>query len=222
MNTLLLLLTVASTLVLRSGDRIAVEGPVREEKGVVTFRSAGVLYSMPASEIERIEPVQPAPETPSKAAELEGPKTLPKKLALSEEEKKRRLKELEQNHAGKPAPPTTPIEQQYPPPTRGEVEQQKRDEWDWRREARSYEEAVRRAQEELYLLESRVAELQDQINALFALGYKPRQFTYQTTQLVKTREQIPYARLEVERAQRALEQFRDDARRQGIMPGWLR
>ena len=222
MNTLLLLLTVASTLVLRSGDRIAVEGPVREEKGVVTFRSAGVLYSMPASEIERVEPAQPAPETLAKAAELESSKTLPKKLALSEEEKKRRLKELEKNHSGKPAPPTTPIEQQYPPPTRGEVEQQKRDEWDWRREARSYEEAVRRAQEDLYLLESRVAELQDQINALFALGYKPHQFTYQTTQLVKTREQIPYARLEVERAQRALEQFREDARRQGIMPGWLR
>jgi len=222
MNTLLLLLTVASTLVLRSGDRIAVEGPVREEKGVVTFRSGGVLYSMPSSEIDRIEPAQPAEEALPRGVEPESPRTLPKRLALSEEEKKRLLEELEKNHTGKPAPQGTPIEQQYPPPTRGEVEQQKREEWEWRREARRYEEAVRRAQEDLYLLESRAAELQDQINALFALGYKPRQFTYQTTQLIKTREQIPYARLELERAQRALEQFREDARRQGVMPGWLR
>ena len=220
MNALLLLLTVASTLVLRSGDRIAVEGPVREEKGVVMFRSGGVLYSMPASEIEKVEAAPPAPERP-KAVEEE-PKTLPKRLRVSDEERKRILEQLEKNRAGTPAPKTTPIEEQYPPPTQGEVEQQKREEWEWRREARAYEESLRRAQEDLQLLETRVRELQDQIESLFNLGYKPHQFTYQTTQLARTQEKIPAARLEVERAQRAYDQFREDARRLGILPGWLR
>jgi hypothetical protein len=221
MNTLLLLLTVASTLVLRSGDRIAVEGPVREEKGVVMFRSGGVLYSMPAFEIERIEAAPPAPVRP-KVVEEDSPRTLPKRLRVSEEERKRILEELQKNRAGTPAPKTTPIEERYPPPSRGEVEQQRREEWEWRREARAYEEALRRAQEDLQLLETRVQELQYQIQSLFSLGYKPHQFTYQTTQLARMQEKIPAARLEVERAQRAYDQFREDARRLGILPGWLR
>ncbi len=221
MNTLLLLLTVASTLVLRSGDRIAVEGPVREDKGVVMFRSGGVLYSMPASEIERIDAAPPAPTAPAKVVE-ESSKTLPKRLRLSDEEKKRILEDLQRNRAGTPAPKTTPIEEQYPPPTRGEVEEQQREEWEWRREARAHEESIRRAQEELQLLEDRVRELQTQIQSLFALGYKPHQFTYQTTQLVRVQEQIPAARLRVERAQRVYDQFREDARRLGVLPGWLR
>jgi len=43
-----------------------------------------------------------------------------------------------------------------------------------------------------------------------------------TSQLGLAREQIPLARLEVSRAQRALDQFLDDARKQAILPGWLR
>jgi len=37
-----------------------------------------------------------------------------------------------------------------------------------------------------------------------------------------TLDQIPAAELEVTRAERANAQFRDDARKQGILPGWLR
>ncbi len=72
------------------------------------------------------------------------------------------------------------------------------------------------------LLESRAAELQAKIHSLVALGYKPAQFTYDTTELQRTRDRLPYARLEVTRALRANEQFREDARREGVLPGWLR
>lgn len=220
MHTLLLLLTVASTLVLRSGDRIAVDGPIREEKGVITFRSGGVLYSMPASEIDRIEKLeQTAVSAPvSKPAAEVTPAQ--KRLPLSEAERKKVLEKLEKNHAG--GPPSQKKIQPAPVPTAVEVAERTRDEWAWRREARGYEENLQRAQEELDLLENRVRELQAQIHFFFARGFKPHQFTYQTSELVITQERIPYARLEVERAQRALDQFREDARRQGVLPGWLR
>ena len=65
MNALLLLLTLTtSTLVLRSGDRIAVEGTLREAEGVYTFRSGGQLYSLPKSEVDRVE--QPQRKTTEK------------------------------------------------------------------------------------------------------------------------------------------------------------
>ena len=81
---------------------------------------------------------------------------------------------------------------------------------------------MRRAQEELALLETRAQELRDQIYSFLSLGFQPRQFTYQTTQLARTEERIPYAQLEVTRAERAWAQFKEDARRAGVMPGWLR
>src|SRR5436190_18079955 len=56
MNLLpILFLLVSSTLVLRSGDRIIADGPIKEENGVVTFRAKGTLYSLPAIEIDRVE-----------------------------------------------------------------------------------------------------------------------------------------------------------------------
>ncbi|HEX8171384.1 MAG TPA: hypothetical protein VF824_12660 [Thermoanaerobaculia bacterium] len=215
MNALVLLLTLTSTLVLRSGDRIAAED-VREANGVVTFRSGGLLYSMPAEEIARIDSGAPRPET--RAAQQAGSV---RKLRVAEEDRKRLLDALAQNHEGTPAPP-----QQVVPPapvaTREEIAQQTRDEWSWRREARAYEENVRQAKEELQLLLEREEQLDSEIRFFLNQGYKPRQFTYQTTQLAHTREQIPYAELAVTRAVRAYEQFREDARRQGVMPGWLR
>jgi type IV secretory pathway VirB10-like protein len=223
MNALLLLLTLTSTIVLRSGDRIAADGPVREEKGVVIFRANGLFYSLPASEVERIEKQEPQPqpeirqETPAKAE-----KKVPRRLAVSEEERRRLLAELEKNHTGVAQGPLPVLKEIPPPPSREEEREQREEENRWRREARAHEEAVRQANEELALLQARVEELRSQIFSLVGLGYKPRQFTYQTTQLERTLAQIPYAELRVTRAVRAYEQFREDARRQGIMPGWLR
>ena len=102
------------------------------------------------------------------------------------------------------------------------MKETKREEWQWRREARAHEEAIRRAKEELELLEGRIADLRNKIQAFLALGYKPHQFTYDSTQLQHCIDSLPYARLEVTRAVRAFDQFREDARREGILPGWLR
>jgi hypothetical protein len=220
MNALILLLTLTTTLVLRSGDRITIDGKPVEKDGVITFRTAGVLYSLPAAEVERVETedaAEPAVDE-EKAPEPERPRRKP----VSEEERKRLLAELEKNHAGTPPPPSQKPPVLPPAPTVSEVKAEKREEADWRREARAHEEAIRRANEELQLLESREAELQSKINGLVAQGYRPSQFTYDTTQLQRTRDQLPYAKLEVTRAMRANDQFREDARREGIMPGWLR
>lgn len=208
MNTLLLLLTLTtSTLVLRSGDRIAVEGTLREADGVYTFRSGGLLYSLPKSEVVRVEePQRTSTEKPVW------------KLRVSEEERKRLLAELAKNSAGTPPPPPP----RFVPEAAPKAVEPLGEESQWRMRARGHEENLRRAQEELALLETRAQALRDQIHSFLSLGFHPRQFTYQTTQLARTEEQIPYARLEVTRAERAWAQFKEDARRAGVMPGWLR
>jgi type IV secretory pathway VirB10-like protein len=216
MNALVLLLTLTSTLLLRSGDRIAVEGKPVEKDGVVTFRSGGVLYSMPAIEVARIDNEEPATTT---TITVKPVTTVSRRPVVSEEERKRLLAELEQNHGGTTPPPPP---QSEPVPTRAEVREQKREEAEWRREARAHEEAIRQANEELALLETRVADLRAKIHSLLSIGYKPHQFTYDTSQLELTLTQIPYAQLAVTRAIRAFDQFREDARREGVMPGWLR
>lgn len=218
MNALLLLLVLNSTLVLHSGDRISVEGKPVEKDGVLTFRSEGKLYSLPASEVDRIEEAEAA--DPAKPVVIEAKKPTPlRRRPVSEEERKRLLAELEKNHGG-----TTPLPPPIlpPAPTREEARELKREEASWRSEARFHEEAVRRAKEEVELLENRALELQAKIKFLVGQGYKPHQFTYDTSQLQHALDQLPRARLEVTRAVRAQEQFREDARREGVLPGWLR
>ncbi len=212
MNALVLLLALTSTIVLRSGDRVVTEGAVREENGRVIFRAGGQLYSLAAHEVERVEKNEAATKDEKPV----------KRLRVSEEERKRLLAELEKNHGGTPAPRQPSLERAPEPPTKAEVAEQKREERQWRTEARALEESVRRAHEDVALLESRIAELQSKIQGLIAIGYKPHQFTYDTTQLVRTQERLPYARLALQRAQREYEQFREDARREGVPPGWLR
>ncbi len=202
-----------STLVLRSGQRIDVDGSVKVENGRVLFRSGGALYSMPEEEVDF-----DATRATGMPVAIQAEK--PGRLRVTPEEKQRLLKELEQNHSGTPAPADA---LKVPPgPTPAEREQATQDEWAWRRQARSYEEAVRRAQENLDLLMEKAAALRAHIAGLLSLGYSPNQFSYDTTQLAYTEEQIPAAELEVQRAQRAYDQFRDDARRLGVPPGYLR
>jgi hypothetical protein len=142
------------------------------------------------------------------------------RLRVAETERNRLLRELEQNHEGKPAPAEA---LRIPPgPTPEQREQTTDDEWTWRRQARSYEEGIRRAQENVDLLQDRADQLKAHIASLLSLGYKPNQFSYETTQLAYTIEAIPSAQLEVQRAERAYDQFREEARRRGVMPGWLR
>ena len=220
MQILVLLLTITTTtLVLRSGDRIRVDEPPRTANGVVTFRVDGTLYSMPAAELDRVDETKSESQPTRQPKVLDGEKQTPR-LRLSEEERKRLLADLEQNHSGTPGVPTA-VARVTTAPT-AQPDARPGDEWSWRERARGYEESVRRAEEELQLLESRVDDLQQRIYSFVALGYKASQFTYDTSQLVRAQEQLPYARLEVTRARRAYEQFREDARRQGVLPGWLR
>lgn len=218
----LLLAAVASfpptTLVLRSGHRLEVEGPIRQQDGQIIFREpGGALYSIPIAEVdmEATRAVVPPAIVVVRAEESR------RRLRVSAEERQRLLEELEKNHSGQPA---TDEQRMLPPatPSRVQPASSNGDEWSWRNRARSYQEGVARAREELALLRSRVEMLRQQITGFLSLGYKPSQFTYQTTELVRVQEQLPWAELEVTRAERARDQFYDDARRQGILPGWLR
>lgn len=201
---------LTTTLILRDGTRFEVNGPIREEGGRIIFRS-GTLYSILVSEVDM---------EATRAAVTKGVLVTAdpdRKLKVSAAERDRLLHELEQNHSGSPAPALNPEKVVEPreAPDKG-------DEWSWRTAARAHEEAIVRAKENLALLRDRAAMLKRQIEQFVALGYRSRQFTYQSSELQLTLEQIPAAELEVTRAERANAQFREDARKAGIMPGWLR
>jgi hypothetical protein len=201
---------VTTTLILRNGTRFDVEGPIREERGRIIFRS-GTLYSIPVAEVD-MEATRAA-ITATVIASMEPDR----KLKVSATERDRLLRELEQNHSGGPVQALN-LEKVVEPrdaPDKG-------DEWSWRNAARAHEESIRRAKENVALLHDRAEVLKRQIEQFVALGYRGGQFSYQSTELQRTLEQIPAAELEVTRAERANAQFRDDARRQDIMPGWLR
>jgi hypothetical protein len=203
-------LQMSTTLILRNGARFEVDGPIREEQERIIFRTSGALYSIPLADVD-IEATRAAVTKAILAASDSD-----RKLKVSPIERDRLLRELEQNHSGRPsdvkgervAEPREP--------------QDKGDEWSWRNSARVYEENVRRAIEDLELLHARADSLKRQVEQFFALGYHANQFTYQSSELQLTLDQIPAAELAVTRAQRAYDQFREDARKQGVMPGWLR
>jgi len=219
MNALahLLLITAlsipTSTLVFRSGDRVDVDGSVQVDQGRVVFRSGGALYSVPEGEIDLAATRMAGLAASVVKAEATG------RLKVSEAERTRLLKELEQNHSGKPSTATLPPVPVESPAAR---EQASTDEWSWRRDAQAHEESIRRAREDVDLLTTRAEHLKTHISGLIALGYRPSQFTYDATQLQYTLESIPRAELEVARAERAFALFKENARKLGIPPGWLR
>lgn len=224
MNALHALLLV-STLVLRSGDRIPLDEPARTENGRVIFRSAGQLYSLAAHEVATTISLSPlggeragvGGATFQESAQGGTAATEDvRRFRVTDEERRRRLAELEQNHAGT-AMPVPPSLVQAPPPVDTTAE-----EWEWRRQARVHEEAVLRAKEELALLEEEIERLRREIHFFVSQGFKPHQFTWQTTRLGYATQAVPRAELELRRVERAYAQFREDARRQGVMPGWLR
>src|SRR5690242_20225885 len=86
-----------STLVLRSGQHISIDGPWHEDRCRIVFRDAGgTLYSVPKDEVDldttRAMSVPPLVATP--------PGVL--RLKVSEEEKKRLIAALEESHTGLP------------------------------------------------------------------------------------------------------------------------
>jgi hypothetical protein len=217
-------------LLLRDGSRIETAGRIERQGGSITFRNrAGVLYSIPASEVEREISGEEAGATQGTVLAVVPAAPMPRieKPRLTDiagrklNDKERLLHAIEQNHSGVAAPPAAP-EEIAPPPEPAAATLRNPDEWAWRRDARFHQETVRRAEEDLAQLQARERRLEDEILSLTALGYHARQFTYQTSELVRVREALGPAALELARARRALEQFMDDARRQDILPGWLR
>jgi len=210
----LLLLTALTiptpALILRDGARIDVDSSITVEQGKVIFRSGGSLYSIPEGDVDLV-----ATRAAAAAPVVKAETTM--RLKVSEEERNRLLKELEQNHAGTPTTATLP-----PLPPAQLESQTSGDEWRWRRDAQAYEETIRRAREDLDLLKTKAEQLRAHIAGLLSLGYKPNQFTYDSTQLQYALEQIPRAELEVARAERAYAQFKENARRLDVLPGWLR
>jgi hypothetical protein len=204
---------LTTTLILRNGMRFEVEGPIREEQARIIFRTEGNLYSIPLADVD----MDATRAAVTKAVVVTNDSG--KKLKVSASERERLLRELEQNHTGKPSSSATG--DRLPGP-REVAEPSNRDEWSWRLAARAHEEAIRRAKENVELLRNREAALKQQIQQFFSLGYRANQFTYQSSELEITHAQIPAAELEVTRAQRENDQFREDARKQGITPGWLR
>jgi hypothetical protein len=215
---------LTTTLILRDGTRFEVNGPIREERGRIIFRS-GTLYSIPVSEVD-LEATRAA-VTKTVREDMEATHAAvaksviatdqDRKLKVSAAERDRLLRELERNHSGGPVQAVN-LEKVFEPreaPDKG-------DEWSWRYAARAHEEAILREKEDLALLRKRAEMLKRQIEQFVALGYRPNQFTYQSSELQVTLDQIPAAELEVTRAERAYAQFREDARKQGILPGWLR
>jgi hypothetical protein len=206
-------LFLLSSLVLRSGQHIDLSEPWHEERGRVVFRGTdGTLYSVPKEDVD-LEATR-ALATPPLIANVPGAM----KFKVSDDEKKRLIAELEQNHNGTPPPRgtvlgVTMVEEQQAPDE---------NEWAWRGRAHSYEERIRQAKEDRDLLVTKAQALRSHISGLLSLGYKPSQFSYDSTQLAYTLEAIPSAELEITRAERAYDQFREDARRMGVMPGWLR
>lgn len=204
---------ITTTLILRNGTRFEVEGPIREEQARIIFRTSGKLYSIPLADVD-MDATRAAVTKAVVVSSESG-----KKLKVSASERERLLRELEQNHTGKPSSAATgdrlPEPRELAEPANG-------DEWSWRTAARAHEEAVRRAKENVELLRTRASALKEQIQQFFALGYRANQFTYQSSELEITQSQLPAAELEVTRAQRENDQFREDARKQGILPGWLR
>ncbi|MDQ6801121.1 MAG: hypothetical protein M3041_09820 [Acidobacteriota bacterium] len=213
----ILLITALSiptnTLVLRTGERIVVDEPVRVDGAQVLFRSGGALFTIPTIDVD-FDASRSEERAASVRTEARG------KLRVSREERDRLLRELEENHSGT-AVARSPVNVPGSP-TVYERRVMNDDEWSWRHQARSYEEEIRRSQEDLNLLLNKAESLKAHIAGLLSLGFKPSQFTYDSTQLAYTLEQIPRAELEVQRSQRGYDQFRDDARKQGVTPGWLR
>jgi hypothetical protein len=220
----------STTIVLRSGEIIETDGPIRQEASRIVFREpGGALYSIALDDIDlsatRAVPLKVAGEPivihPDANWRSPAPQPEPRRIKVSQAERERLLRELEKNHEGTPAAPLA-LDQMPPSPTRSEVAAEQSEEWSWRNRARQFEEQVRQAEENLQLTRERIEVLKDQIRGFSALGYKPRDFTYQTTQLQNAVDQLPYLELEVKRARRALDQFKEDARKQGVLPGWLR
>lgn len=210
-----------AALVLRAGNTISVDGALTRNGNRVIFRSGGTLYSLPIDEIDVVATNEREESRRNEANRTAEDRVVRLKKGAAEREKI--FAEL--NDTGKdspPAPEVRPLPKPSPESEARRREEERREEHYWRQEARAYGDAVERATEELAYLIEREQKLEDEIILLMSLGYTPKDFSLNVYQLDRTRDAIERMKLEVARAQRAFDRFRDDARKAGALPGWLR
>jgi len=218
-------LLLATILTLDGGSRIEGEIIERANGRVVVKTASGLLYSLSEtsirSEISTPAPAQPVKKTPPRPPERAS--RLPElKIRVADAEKKRLLAELSKNHSGKNAPKQSwEIDKPRPVEEKFEVTE-KSDESYWREESRKRVEAVRQATEQLELMTRREREIEDTVRMMLLSGVNPDHLGHQMNALNDTRTMREQARLEIGRAQRDLTALQEDARREGILPGWLR
>lgn len=225
--SLLLALTLFTdpidVLVLRSGHRMAVEGEVNLQQGKVVFRHpSGVLYSLPLAEVDIVATERANHHVVESEAwrEREVPETespLSGRLRVSKAEKERLLRELEKSRG-------TPVVRKIEPaPVVEEVEVRDRsEEMAWRAASKRLEEQVRSLADRVQMLRDRIEYLEDQIRTFIGMGMPGDQYGGNMIQLQDSRAMLEEAELALASAQRELEDFRETARRAGILPGWLR
>ena len=210
-------------LVLKSGHKMPIDGPVRVEKGAAVFRHAsGVLYSLPLSEIDVAATEEANGLTATAPAEPKATEESKEKLrlAVTPEQKEKLLRDLEKSRG-------TPVPQRPLPSAESlvsdEIDVRERDDEEyWRSESRRLEENLRRRRDDIELQKRRLQRLEDEIRMLVGSGTPTDQFAGNIMQLEDARAALDQAYLDLERAERELGDFRDRARQLGILPGWLR
>lgn len=210
----------AQILVFTSGTEIAVCGNPDLSTETVIFSSAdGRLYSVARGEIAGLKDSNDQSRSMSVPKDEEASRS----FSVTTAEKQRLLESLEKSRG-------TPVPRQKEPPAPASDLRPDReievsggsDERLWRERARAADERLLRAREELDLLRRRERKLEDELLGLRALGFRDNQFSYQIFQLQLTRDSMDRALLEIQRAERARFQLMEDARKEGILPGWLR
>ncbi|MHB0970464.1 MAG: hypothetical protein ACYC7A_17910 [Thermoanaerobaculia bacterium] len=208
-------------LVLRTGERIAISGEPRRDGDTIVFRSrSGALYSIAASDVDE-------KATLAAAETLQDTSTrsvLPKRLKGDAATKKRLLADLSKSRGTPVAPPPLP-----PPSAPGDAAADAAkekalaaEEETWRRNARALDERVASAEARVEYLAEREKAVNDEILAMLALGHPQEHLGLQVRDLQDTKSFLEQARRDLEAAKQERARFQDDARRQGILPGWLR
>lgn len=220
----MLSLLLATVLTLDGGSRIEGEIVERANGRVIVRTATGVLYSLAESSI-RSESVTPVslPEVRATAVKRERSARLPDlKIRVADAEKKRLLAELSKNHSGKTAPKQSWEIARAEPAEEQLVVTERSDESYWREESRKRGEAVLQAKERLELMTRREQELEDTVRMMLATGVNPDYMGHQMNALADARTMRDQARLDIGRAERDFRALQEDARREGILPGWLR
>ena len=219
----------AETLILGSGQRIPISGPLKIEGGRVLFRNpAGVLHSIALEDVDlhatatahpgRMIELRPAPEVGKKLTPLQA-----RSLVVTPERREELLTALSRNREGKPAPLRDPAEflEDELERSRDRREEMGAAEAEWRAEAAALRESLRVRQEMLQVLLARAQRLEDEIRFFYGTALQD-QLGMHVLQLERTRAEIDAARVAVRSAERAFADLQERARRAGALPGWLR